>query len=276
MSVILTILMMLADFNPPQTILVTIDGTMWQDIYNGTDAARYSGPPLKGEELVPNLYSSFVNQGMAIGKESPMIASGPNHVSLPGYLEITRGHPSVDCQSNLCKPKIDNSIFYLFNSSAVFSFWFGVGKTIPQGTNTYADIAINHRLDLVAENRAISYLSVNSPQFVWIALGNTDEWGHLNNYPEYIKALRAADQFVGMLVKKYPNSNIIVTCDHGRNKNFRDHGLGTDSERVWLMMRGPTIPALGFVKYSERKSLSNILPTIKELTTGIHDPDSLL
>jgi hypothetical protein len=42
------------------------------------------------------------------------------------------------------------------------------------------------------------------------------------------------------------------------------------------MMTGRKIPAKGFVRYKEKKSLSNILPTVKELVSGVHVEGSLL
>lgn len=246
----------------PQTILVTIDGSRYQDVY--ADNAR---------QRFPNLYSSFVDQGIAVGKLTPMVASGPNHVSLPGYLEITRGHPSTDCQTNTCKPTIDRSILSFYEHTAVFSSWSEIHKTLVPGV--YADIGQKYRPDFETQVAVFAYLHKTTPDFLWVSLGDTDEWGHHNNYPLYLAAFENADLFIGLLVSNYPKANIIVTCDHGRNRNFRDHGYGSDSERVWLMMRGPTVPHKGFVS-AKSLSLSNIYPTISDLQTGSHSPDSIL
>jgi len=244
----------------PKTILVTIDGTRYQDVY--ADNAR---------QQFPNLYNDFVDQGIAVGNLTPIVASGPNHISLPGYLEITRGHPSKDCQTNDCNPKIDRSILSFYPKTAVFSSWSEIHKTLPSGV--YNDTVT--RLDSETEHQVLGFLTAGNPDFLWVSLGDTDEWGHANNYPEYMKAFREADMFIGLLVALYPNSNFIVTCDHGRNQNFKDHGYGPDSARVWLMMRGPNVPHKGMAR-AKALSLSNIYQTISDFKSGTQSPDSIL
>lgn len=260
----------------PDIILVTIDGTRWQEIYNGSDPLHDRGHHRSPQQLVPNLYALFVSQGIAVGKLSPIIATGPNHISLPGYLEMTRGHSSVDCQSNFCSPFIDQSVFWFFQRPAVFSSWITIKETIPPNDHIYSDVGNEwYRLDNETELTTISWLEENNPDFLWVSLGDTDEFAHQNNYPRYIEALQMADVFIGYLVHRYPDSTIIVTADHGRNVNFKDHGKDKSSERVWLMMRGPTVPHKGFVRAAPL-SLSNILPTITDIEFKSHSTNSIL
>lgn len=262
----------------PDVILVTIDGTRWQEIYNGADRWHYRGKNLSPRQLVPNLYNYFVDQGIAVGKDSPIIASGPNHISLPGYLEMTRGHSSTDCQSNTCSPVIDQSVFWFFQHPAVFSSWITIRKTIPaNATEVYSDTGDKYyRLDNATELACISYLDKgNIPDFLWVSLGDTDEFAHRNDYNRYIDSLQMADAFIGYLVNRYPNATIIVTADHGRNTDFRDHGSDKASERVWLMMRGPNVPHKGIVKAAPL-SLSNIFATITDIEFGTHSSKSIL
>lgn len=263
--------------NQPDVILVTIDGTRWQEVFNGTDHLRDRGHHLTARQLLPNLYNYFVDDGTAVGRDTPIIASGPNHISLPGYLEMTRGHSSTDCQSNSCKPVIDQSVFWFFQHPAVFSSWITIRETIPHNTpEVYSDTGTNwYRWDHETELVTIQYLDHQTPDFLWVSLGDTDEFGHANDYPRYIESLQMADQFIGYLVQRYPNSTIIVTADHGRNPNFRDHGTNKASERVWLMMRGLTIPHAGMVKAAPL-SLSNIFPTIIDVEFGTKSPNSIL
>ena len=106
----------------PDVILITLDGVRWQEVFQGTDPQRDGGHHLTPQRLLPNLYNYFVEQGVAVGRDTPIIASGPRFVSLPGYMEITRGHPSTDCQTNSCNPVIDQSVFDLFNYPLVAPF----------------------------------------------------------------------------------------------------------------------------------------------------------
>ena len=272
----LLLAMLLAAPRQPHVILVTIDGTRWQEVFNGTDSWRQGNRKLTSRQLLPNLYTSFVDQGIAVGKETPIIASGPNHVSLPGYLEITRGHPSTDCQNNLCSPVIDQSVFWFFQNPAVISSWETIKKTVPHNSNTYVDTGTNgYRLDNITELVAIAFLQSQTPDFLWVSLGDTDEFAHKNNYPRYIEALQLADNFIGYLVNRYHDATIIVTADHGRNGDFKDHGQDKSSERVWLMMRGRNVPHKGFVSAAPL-SLSNIFPTIMDVEFNSHSPNSIL
>jgi len=254
--------------NAPKVILITIDGARWQEIYQGTDPALDQGKHLSAKELVPNLYNYFVDQGIAIGYNTPIIASGPNHLSLPGYLEITRGHPSYDCQNNDCSNIIiDRSILSIFDKTVVFASWLSIKKILPK--NVYSDIGPEwYRSDSLTEIKTLEYLNSHNVNFLWVALGDTDEFAHQNNYSLYLQALSNADKFIGNLVRLYPQSTFIITCDHGRSSNFKDHGLDPSSGRVWLMMRGPTVPIKGIVN-NDLLSLSNIYDTVVSIKTNI-------
>lgn len=93
-------------------IVVTIDGVRWQDVFGGVDpgmaamASLRTSEVVDAEALMPNLYA-FAHAGAvsgAPGHGKPMMASGPNYVSLPGYLEIFSGSTAVACRTNGCEP----------------------------------------------------------------------------------------------------------------------------------------------------------------------------
>ena len=90
------------------------------------------------KQLVPNLYNYF-NDGMVLGNHEPFVASGPNFISLPGYLEMLRGRQSYDCQSNFCSPEHAINISDYFEISAIFSSWINIHKIFD------TDIYINSR-----------------------------------------------------------------------------------------------------------------------------------
>lgn len=293
----------------PKVVLITLDGVRWQEIFNGTDPILYQGQAMEAKELLPNLYYQFVERGMVVGKDSQFIATGPAHISLPGYLEIMRGYPSVDCQTNDCEPRLKTETMAdLFNKSAVFASWDTIRKTIGKNTDKFvvncgrdfrstgwkkAELEDNqsfpevwgdhlYRPDDLTEKAAIDYLQYYSPDFFWISLGDTDEWAHAGDYDKYIEALQQADKFVGMVIEMVKQAEdgkdftFIVTADHGRGLQWQSHGWDPESARDWLMMSGRGIPAQGFVTYPVKRSLSNILPTVKELVTGVHTKNSLL
>lgn len=259
----------------PRVVFITLDGVRYQEVFQGTD--RHRGAYIPPEKLVPNLYNYFVGHGVVIGRDSPMIATGPNFVSLPGYLEMTRGHASYDCVSNDCNPIIDQSIVQLFDKPAVFSSWVGIRKTLPTNYWGYSDIgAPYYRWDRDTENEVRLYLCDYSPDFLWVSLGDTDELAHRRNYAGYIEALKNADAFIGELISNDDGmTTYIITTDHGRNANFMDHDRNKQGQRVWAMMYGRGVPALGFVK-TNGASLSDIYNSAWGFRYGIRLSDSLL
>jgi hypothetical protein len=262
----------------PRVVLITLDGVRWQDVFNGTDPHR--GKHILPDQLMPNLYKYFVGHGVVFGKTSPMTASGPNFISLPGYLEITRGYQSNDCTTNDCNPIIDRSILQFFMKPAVFSSWVGVGKTLPFHYSGYSDIGKPYyRWDEHTEDAAIQYLcNHHDNDFVWISLGDTDELAHKNDYAGYITALHNADAFIGALIddSSAQYSTWIITTDHGRNANFSDHDRNRQGQRVWAAMYGRGVPELGFVRTNMPVSLSDIYNTVWGLEFNIRMYNSLL
>jgi hypothetical protein len=92
-----------APLSPPaanRVVLVTLDGVRWEDVLGAT--------PETSTLAMPNLHRLVKERGVAYGGagcEHDVRASGPNFVSLPGYIEIFTGRPPV-CQHNHC-PNID-------------------------------------------------------------------------------------------------------------------------------------------------------------------------
>lgn len=285
----------------PQVVLVTIDGVRWQDIFDGTDPHLFRGKQRSARELVPHLYEHFVDNGMVVGKDSLFVASGPMHISLPGYLEIMRGHPSIDCQSNDCEPKLETTIADLFDDSAVFGSWETISKAVsktpdkfvvncgrryrskawkelslPDNSTFPESWSPRYRPDTLTQVAVLDYLKIHQPQFLWVSLGDTDEWAHAENYKEYLKSLMEADKFIDQLMNMYPNASFIVTADHGRGLDWSSHGIDAESARDWFMMSSPSLTQKGFIKFDHTKSLSNIFPTIKCLISGKREEDSLI
>jgi Metalloenzyme superfamily len=281
------------EIKPPKIVLLTIDGVRWQEIFNGTDPLLYKRNRLTARELLPNMYHYFVDNGMVIGRDSSFIASGPAHISLPGYLEIMRGRPSLDCISNDCSVNLGNTIVDTFEDAAVFGSWDYIGKAVSTNSNKFV---INcgvkfrstawkqlgqtdspsigqyfepyYRPDFMTRKLALDYLKIHQPDFLWVALGDTDEWAHANNYDKYLEALVNADSFINQIVTAPnfdQNTAVIVTADHGRSNRWQNHGWDLASAKLWLMVAGPRVSIKGFVKSDKIKSLSDISFIIHKL-----------
>ena len=55
----------------------------------------------------------------------------------------------------------------------------------------------DYRPDYYTAAIALRFLSTRRPRFLFVGLGDTDEWGHQDNYEAYLQSMRFADSFVG-------------------------------------------------------------------------------
>jgi len=234
---------------PPRTdrvVLLVIDGARWQDVFSGVDPARAQRSGMTeeqivgAEELTPNLHA-LAQRGVALGGEgSPFLSSGPNFVSLPGYVEILTGRPATcwenDCPADGAATLVDDframpgatdaNIVMLSSwdrlanvtgsapDRATISTGRKTGHNLdalradPQGAFFYdrgRDSAPapgygDYRPDGATADLAVHLLHATQPKFLFLSLGDPDERAHQGDYPGYLAALRAADATLGRLV----------------------------------------------------------------------------
>ena len=239
----------------------------------------------------------------------PMTASGV-FVSLPGYLEIFTG-ARTKCVDNDCPPikqptivdeardvapsaedvavvaswpNIENAAArdlsritmstgsrhnrnadaFRLDRNASALFWAGELSTPWPGEGDY-------RPDALTAQIALKYLAKHRPQFLFVGLGDMDEYAHKNDYRGYVGAMQQADKIIGDLVKTLDSmgergrrTTILITADHGRADNFRDHGPDSpESGRVFLIAAGGDVPAMGLVNATKKHHLADIAPTLR-------------
>lgn len=287
---------------PTQNVIfITLDGVRRREIFAGVDqalAARFKLPPAEvrsARDLVPNMYRLFFDEGTVLGDPRAgggIAASGPRFVSLPSYVEMMTGAPS-GCWNNDCIPKMRPTIAEELAAmspaapAAVFASWERVARAAA-GSGARGSLMISagreagsnlspwpghgaYRPDRATQDLALDYLREYEPRFLWISLGDTDEYAHHNNYPAYLNALRSADEFIGAVAQELDRMGergertaVIVTTDHDRSANFADHG-DPGSGDVWLLARGPSIAPAGPIPTSAPRYLRDIAPTIRAL-----------
>lgn len=135
------------------------------------------------------------------------------------------------------------------------------GELDPEGDGTLEALVENarslgpgaghddYRPDFATAEIALRVLETKRPDFLFVGLGDTDEHAHAGNYEGYVAALTQADAFVGdvrarlgWLGERGQKTTILVVTDHGRAKNFRDHGGASPESRFGFMaVFGPTI-----------------------------------
>jgi hypothetical protein len=282
-------------------VLVTLDGVRASEVFVGADPSLAGAEGLpsfaKGaaEKMLPNIHALFFKGGTALGDPrlggGGVKASGLRYVSLPGYFEMMVGAPSP-CRSNDCYPKLGDTIADEIargagspDAAAVFGSWEEIARAAtsagPDGlvmvsagraegdTTSAAPGHGRYRPDSATCALALDYLRQASPRFLWVALGDADEWAHANNYAAYLRSLRAADRFVGEVAsvlaakgERGEKTMLIMATDHGRGPSFKDHGEA-GSESVWLLARGPEVAARGAVPVQKPRFLRDIAPTIR-------------
>ena len=125
----------------------------------------------------------------------------------------------------------------------------------------------DYRPDAFTAALALDLLAAAHPRTLWLALGDADEWAHRDDRDSYRRALAAADATLARIVERVglDDAIVLVTADHGRAANFRDHGDAPESSAVWLVAAGAHIPRLGFLRTHEPHRLADIAPTLRAI-----------
>jgi hypothetical protein len=248
----------------------------------------------------------------APGHGMEMSTAGNQRISLPSYREIFTGKSDAACQSNECAlPPSRTVADDVYDASgpesvAVVSSWptiaraasahplrfvLTTGRKLTSQTDVLrADAEIDslldagarsaafpgegdYRPDAITSRIALRYLAVHRPRFLFVGLGDPDEYAHRNDYERYLESLHQADEFIGELEAQIDamgargrHTTVIVTTDHGRAANFRDHGFyHPESGRVWLVAGGGDVQTHGFANPAEKYTLADIAPTVRAL-----------
>lgn len=264
-------------------VIVTIDGVRWQEIFTGSDLGRTSEPPLDARSLTPNLHRLGERTGAFIGApgKGVIAASGPNYVSLPGYIEILGGRPAR-CQDNQCSrtplPSLLDEARAAGAKVAAFSSWERIDLAASSAPGAFelscgrhSDESINpwpgdgdYRPDRFTSELALAYYAKERPDVFYLGLGDPDEHAHRGDYQGYVGALRRADETVGRLLELVDRkTTVIITADHGRAATFDHHGGMPEAARVWMVAAGPRFIARGAVSSPHPRRLADIAPTLR-------------
>jgi hypothetical protein len=251
---------------------------------------------------------------------SRISASGPSFVSLPGYTEMLTGRRVSSCQNNDCRPGartlLDDCASLprtAVTDCAAVTSWPNLERVVAKeqdrvalsiGRNGGATRALfakdpalggllqqgarasnypgyrDFRPDVHTGRLAVRYLKTHAPRFLFIGLGEPDEYAHKNDYAGYLRSLRAADSVIGQVARgldelaaRGARTALFVTTDHGRADTFVSHGRAhAESARVWLVASGTEILARGAQTAHPHRYLADIAPTIRRL---LRVPDDL-
>jgi hypothetical protein len=290
-----------------QDVLLGIDGELARDA--GLDPRAANEPTMPRLAELARRRGAVLG---APGSGAAIRATGPNFVSLPGYTELMTGRSPRACQSNECPATALETIADAVRSetrsareAAIFASWpdlvrgasahpgsmvVSAGRSVRFHEAALRDDAEasawldrgararpwpgdgDYRPDRFTAPLALRYLETTRPRFLFLSLGDTDEYAHRGDYAGYLDALRAADDTIGAIVEALDrmgtrgrNTTVYVTADHGRGRDFRDHGgRWPESSRVWLVAIGGGVNARGTIEGAEEHRLADVTPTIRK------------
>lgn len=252
-----------------RVVVLVVDGLRWQEVFLGVDPllAGIAGLGLEEivgpNELAPNLHA-LAQRGVALGGPggAPVLASGPNFVSLPGYTEILSGR-APGCHENDCPSAGVPTLVDDFRAApgatdasvAVITSWERIvdaaardpsRATVSTGRTgggnlanlerdeVGADLLLagarslpepghgDYRPDRATAEIALHHLRRTRPELLFVSLGDTDEFAHHGDYRGYLAALRQADATLGRMI-----AEVVGWGEEGRHVTFvvtADHG----------------------------------------------------
>jgi hypothetical protein len=291
-----------------------------EEQFSGTDAAN------KRQNLMPFLWNVLAENGVLIGNRdsgSNMRVTNDYWFSYPGYNELLTGKadPNIDSNNALANPNV--TILEWLNKQAEYQgkvAAFGSWDVFPAIINRtrsgvpinagfesadWADLSDkakwlnalqkqipspwhNVRLDAFTLGFTKEYIMAHQPKVMYVALGETDDFAHQGNYPEYLRGANRADQFIAQLwallqsLEQYNGkTNLIITVDHGRGNSAQSwqhhaspkavkgylNGLNQykdgipGANQIWLAAMGPDVKKLGEMKDTPVFSLDQVAAT---------------
>jgi len=270
---------------------------VYSEIATGRERYGGATAEARREALLPNFWRTLAPRGVVFGNPSHgNHVKVQNRVlwSTPGYTEIMTGAPRADVtdNDNLRHPyrtvleHARDALGLGYGEVAQIGSWqgfklaassrddaflmVGVHDTIPEpwGSPQIDRLADLRRQvmglweegsnDVLTFRMAQEFLVRNQPRVMWLALVNSDDWGHADRYDRYLEYLHLADSLLGELWQTVQSldayrdrTTLIITTDHGRGvqgSDWAEHDISIPgSDDIWLAVVGPDTPDHGEV-----------------------------
>jgi hypothetical protein len=291
-----------------RAILVTLDGVRWQDVFEGVNAStpRASSWPRTWELLGRRGVALGHGSGCGIvrprnttnisqpgyleiftGRRTQCMSNVCPRVTVPTVLDAA-ALSGLTVASISSWEMIDYTATRAFGTprpGALGAFvsagtrWPGhrplearLEEAVVQGERAapYPALGGTYRPDRYTAPIALEYLRTRRPRLLHIGLGDTDEYGHRDDYSGYVTAFRGADAFIGALADTLDamglsrSTTVIVVTDHGRATVFREHGPSwPESGRSFILAFGGRVPVRGEACSRHDLWLTDIAPTLR-------------
>ncbi|HYG21790.1 MAG TPA: sulfatase-like hydrolase/transferase [Verrucomicrobiae bacterium] len=245
------------------------------------------------QALMPFLWKTIGKRGQLYGngnKGSVSIVTNGKNFTYPGFNEIFTGSPDDRIDKNEKRYNSNVSVLEWLHRKPAFAgrvvgfanwavhpyvlntqrsgipVWSGFDTNFPGEPGSRLELIQQLQKDTIQIwyemtfdsfyfHAANEYMRDKQPRLVWLALSETDEWGHGGNYEHYLQAANNSDRYIGKLwdtvqsIAAYKDkTTFIITCDHGRGSGaeWKHHGAGVaGAEKTWLAVIGPDTRPLG-------------------------------
>ncbi len=282
-------------------IVLVIDGARWQDVVGDGHAM----PRLASLAREHGAVLGAPKSGGAMRASGPNFVSMPGYAEILGGAPARACLGNDDCAS-ATHATVADAVLAESGSpydAAVFSSWpdlIRVASAAPDALVVSGGRSTTHheaemrrdpemselldrgeradawpgekdfRPDRFTAPIAERYLAAFRPRFLFVSLGEADEYAHHDDHASYMEALRYADGVVAELYAATHGANahgrattIFVTADHGRANDFRNHGgRWPESSRSWLVALGGDVTRAS-VAGAHDHALADLAPTVR-------------
>jgi len=292
----------------PNIILFTLDGVRRQEFFKGTDPIlRDQLPSNEPTSIFKSLWSKQSNQGIIFGSSDHYQIASHVSVSLPSYQALFTGHAN-DCKDNHCGTIQEKTFLETIAQTlklpakdvAAFASWEGLKFAVASDASKITEVIypeiVNFPKDPVLMNlqhqamkdlptwhesrkdqytfeMGMHYLKNYCPRILYLSLVDSDEYGHIGDYPGYVKSLRTYDSYLEKIIQTLnllgdygKQTTLFVTTDHSRGDGLKWTIHGTDDpveKNVFLFMKGRGVHPIGLTNKSATHA--NIRPSIEYL-----------
>ncbi|GHF26897.1 hypothetical protein GCM10017044_22420 [Kordiimonas sediminis] len=263
--------------------------------------------------LMPFFWNVVAQQGQLYGnqdKGSIGYYTNKFHFSYPGYSEILTGFadPRIDSNEKVLNPNVTvlewlhNKPEYkgkveAFTSWDVFPFIINEDRSgipVNAGFEAYTEVksdrveAMNAiqselphiwhsvRYDALTMGFALEAMKERKLRFVYISLGETDDFAHGGFYDHYLTSANRNDRLISQLWDFVQNderyqgrTTLLLTTDHGRGnetlEDWKHHGGKPGDEGIWIGAIGPNIKPLGEIEGGTPVSLHQVASTAAKI-----------